>query len=319
MEIKILGGLGEKWGNTYRQGNRVYDSEGLAATLTAEPLGNHDGYSSLYLIKENEMESDRQDRIVARVTPDRSIRFYDSKKGTPISESQFQNPDNIADTILTNGLGKIYELPAILKSERNEYGKEIRKSYEKHKISEKRAAMKQIVPREDGLTNTLTTVQKDNLVLENGFFRQAIETAENGNAEVGDVIDAFNGRINKSGVSPTITTRPEGKKTAILPVVEDNAMSEQKSKKSGYAIRKLTERECWRLMGFTDKDFNKAAGQNSATQLYRQSGNSIVRQVLMAIFLQMGIQGKKRWNQMSVEERQNLVTNSLDFLGEKND
>ena len=169
MEIKILGGLGEKWGNTYRQGNRVYDSEGIAATLTAEPLGNCGGYSSLYLIKENEMESDRQDRIVARVTPDKSIRFYDSKKGTPISESQFQNPDNIADTILTNGLGKIYEkvqLPAILKSERNEYGKEIRKSYEKHKISEKRAAMKQIVPREDGLTNTLTTVQKDNLVIE---------------------------------------------------------------------------------------------------------------------------------------------------------
>ena len=91
------------------------------------------------------------------------------RKEPPISESQFQNPDNIADTILTNGLGKIYEkvqLPAILKSERNEYGKEIRKSYEKHKISEKRAAMKQIVPREDGLTNTLTTVQKDNLVIE---------------------------------------------------------------------------------------------------------------------------------------------------------
>lgn len=317
MEIKILGGLGDKWGTVYRQGNRVYDSDGLAATLTAEPLGNLGGYSSLYLIKENDLESDRQNRIVARVTPDRSIRFYDSEKRTPISESQFQNPDSVADTILTNGLCKIYEkvqLPAVLKSERNEYGKEIRKSYEKHTMSEKIAAMKQIVPREDGLTNTLTTVQKDNLVIENGFFRQALETAEKGNAECGDVIDAFNGKVNKSGVSPTITTRPEGKKTAILPVVEDNSMSEEKSKKPGYAIRKLTEKECWRLMGFTDRDFNKAAGQNSATQLYRQAGNSIVKQVLMALFLQLGIQGKKKWNEMSVEERQKLVNGSLDFI-----
>jgi site-specific DNA-cytosine methylase len=91
-------------------------------------------------------------------------------------------------------------------------------------------------------------------------------------------------------------------------------MSEGKSKKSGYAIRKLTEKECWRLMGFTNRDFTKAASQNSATQLYRQAGNSIVKQVLMAIFLQMGIQGKKKWNEMSVEERQNLVNGSLDFI-----
>ena len=57
-------------------------------------------------------------------------------------------------------------------------------------------------------------------------------------------------------------------------------------------------------MGFSDEDFNKAAKVNSRSQLYRQSGNSIVCQVLMAIFLQLGIQGKPRWNDMSVEERQ---------------
>lgn len=37
--------------------------------------------------------------------------------------------------------------------------------------------------------------------------------------EVGDTIDAFNKKVNKSGVCPTLTTRPEGFKTAILPVV----------------------------------------------------------------------------------------------------
>ena len=54
-----------------------------------------------------------------------------------------------------------------------------------------------------------------------------------------------------------------------------------------YRIRKLTPRECWRLMGYTDTDFDKAEKVNSATQLYKQAGNAIVKQVLMAIFKQM--------------------------------
>jgi DNA (cytosine-5)-methyltransferase 1 len=50
-------------------------------------------------------------------------------------------------------------------------------------------------------------------------------------------------------------------------------------------IRKLTPLECWRLMGFADSDFNKAKSVGiSDTQLYRQAGNSIVVNVLEAIF-----------------------------------
>lgn len=56
---------------------------------------------------------------------------------------------------------------------------------------------------------------------------------------------------------------------------------------NGYRIRKLTPLECWRLMGFTDEDFYKAQAVNSNSQLYKQAGNSIVKQVLMAIFAQM--------------------------------
>lgn len=52
-------------------------------------------------------------------------------------------------------------------------------------------------------------------------------------------------------------------------------------------IRKLTPRECWRLMGFCDSDYDKASSVNSHTQLYKQAGNSIVKQVLMAVFSQM--------------------------------
>ena len=59
------------------------------------------------------------------------------------------------------------------------------------------------------------------------------------------------------------------------------------SKIEKYRIRKLTPKECWRLMGFSDEDFEKAAKVNSNTQLYKQAGNSIVKDVLMAIFRQM--------------------------------
>lgn len=53
-----------------------------------------------------------------------------------------------------------------------------------------------------------------------------------------------------------------------------------------YRIRKLTPRECFRLMGFTDEDFNKIKGISN-TQLYKMAGNSIVVNVLEAIFKQL--------------------------------
>ena len=75
---------------------------------------------------------------------------------------------------------------------------------------------------------------------------------------------------------PTITTRPEGFKTAILPVTKD------------IRIRKLTPRECFRLMGFSDQNFNatKNAGISNS-QLYKQAGNSIVVDVLYYIYVEL--------------------------------
>lgn len=52
----------------------------------------------------------------------------------------------------------------------------------------------------------------------------------------------------------------------------------------GCRIRKLTPKECWRLMGFDDADFDKAKASGvSNSQLYKQAGNSIVVNVLEAI------------------------------------
>lgn len=64
----------------------------------------------------------------------------------------------------------------------------------------------------------------------------------------------------------------------------DKLIEENKVKENDLRIRKLTPKECWRLMGFDDEDFDKASKVNSNTQLYKQAGNSIVVNVLMAIF-----------------------------------
>lgn len=55
----------------------------------------------------------------------------------------------------------------------------------------------------------------------------------------------------------------------------------------GLIIRKLTPKECWRLMGFDDEDYERAAQVNSNTQLYKQAGNSIVVNVLEAILTKL--------------------------------
>ena len=108
------------------------------------------------------------------------------------------------------------------------------------------------------------------------FFKQALETFEKADTKYGDTIDAYNKRVNQSGYSPTITTRPEGFKTAILPVTKD------------IRIRKLTPRECFRLMGFSDQDFDAAKNAGiSNSQLYKQAGNSIVIDVLYYIYVEL--------------------------------
>lgn len=58
--------------------------------------------------------------------------------------------------------------------------------------------------------------------------------------------------------------------------------------KTQYHIRKLTPKECWRLMGFSDDAFEKAKNAGiSNTQLYKQAGNSIVTHVLYYIYVEL--------------------------------
>ena len=73
--------------------------------------------------------------------------------------------------------------------------------------------------------------------------------------------------------------RLDGVTNTLTTVQKDNLIAELRSCR----IRKLTPKECWRLMGFSDEHFEKASQVCSNTQLYRQAGNSIVVNVLEAI------------------------------------
>lgn len=53
------------------------------------------------------------------------------------------------------------------------------------------------------------------------MYEQAFKTVSSNPVNHGDVIQPFNERVVSDGICPTLTTRPEGFKTAILVVVED--------------------------------------------------------------------------------------------------
>ena len=80
--------------------------------------------------------------------------------------------------------------------------------------------------------------------------------------------------LNTNGICRTLSTQSNNLSTKI---------KEQKSLR----IRKLTPRECFRLMGFDDSDFDKVEGNLSNTQLYKQAGNSIVVNVLEEIYKEL--------------------------------
>lgn len=101
------------------------------------------------------------------------------------------------------------------------------------------------------------------------------------------------------GLAPTLSSCNGSGDKAQVCILGDSYNSE-KSKEfqkddyftAAYRIRKLTPKECWRLMGFDDSDFEKAEKVNSKTQLYKQAGNSIVVDVIERILTELLIEEK---------------------------
>lgn len=163
-------------------------------------------------------------------------------------------------------------------------------------------------PKNDGTSNTITTVQKDNLLLVLEPKIKIIGSTnghQSGNVmhhntdlcprltvaghveplkilQIGNLLpdagrkftNPQTGRVyDPQGLSPTINTAQGGQREVKIIEATPEA----------YRIRKLTPRECFRLMDFTDAEFDRIKGVSN-TQLYKQTGNSIVVSVLAAIF-----------------------------------
>lgn len=229
-EIKIGNIYGFDGGNF--AGN-VYDADGICPCLRTFCGGNQQP-----MVKKNNgtgtstMEPICMNSKVDGKQPSLSNRVYDSNGiACACTKSNFFMP-NYTVTAGSNGLCRIEPVIAASRGRnpsdpsermvRTEEGKALRKKYEAHEIRHGYNEYRKAEPREDGVSNSLTSVQKDNLLLE-----------------------------------PQIR------------------------------IRKLTPKECWRLMGFSDGDFERAEKVNSNSQLYKQAGNSIVVDVLMEIFKEM--------------------------------
>lgn len=108
----------------------------------------------------------------------------------------------------------------------------------------------------------------------------------------------MNGKVySDEGICPTLTTnKGEGLKVAIIqksrgfnqggkhdiaPTLSSSSWQENNLLQEGnFRIRKLTPRECWRLQGFPDWAFDRAAEVNSNSQLYKQAGNSVTVNVI---------------------------------------
>ena len=103
-------------------------------------------------------------------------------------------------------------------------------------------------------------------------------------------VDGFNQSIRADQTCFGTITRNAGADLkrngqGIIEIVDEPLALDEQTK--NYRIRKLTPKECGRLMGVRDDDIDKMSVNQSNSSLYHCFGDSIVVDVLMAIFKQM--------------------------------
>lgn len=138
----------------------------------------------------------------------------------------------------------------ILRTMRSDYGKEIRKEYEAGNMDISRHEFLEYGVRDDGISNTIDTVPKDNYL--------AVAVPNEDKTIMVTLHDADGSEIE-------------------VPAVW------YEKYKCYIAIRRLTPRECFRLQGWSDMYFDRAAFVNSDAQLYKQAGNGVTVNVVAAI------------------------------------
>lgn len=170
-------------------------------------------------------------------------------------------PEGIAPTVMENhGAVTVVLESHIMATQRTDYGKRMRRAYESGEIKASRHDFTEMASRMDGISNTLTSVQKDNYSftpLYLGEFR-GLE------AEV-CVVEDFRDEL--------VLGARFGDDVWHLFWVR---------------VRKLTPRECFRLMGVREGNIDRIMGCGVAkSKLYGLAGNSIVVDVLVYIFAEL--------------------------------
>jgi DNA (cytosine-5)-methyltransferase 1 len=127
---------------------------------------------------------------------------------------------------------------------------------------------KQMIQTIKANSNDLGVVVKE----ETTFVENKYQGFYNKNGYVPELFNPYN-EVEITNIAPTMTTQ-SGSMTSSSSVLINNQLR----------IRKLTPRECYRLMGFGDKAFDLAQPNQSNSSLYHQAGDSIVVNVLMGLF-----------------------------------
>ncbi len=197
-----------------QNGRRAKTDEEEMFTLTAQDLhgviiDDTFGYDKEPRVYDEASPTLRQSRQGVKVIEDAVvINTKDFGKNTP---SVGQTPTLLASDYKEPKL--LLEDSAVLRPVRTEYGKAIRKDYEAGNVKEKWANIRQLEPRPDDISNTLTTVLKDNLLLEKQpEIMNVANTNPSGRGMNGNVFHA-------DGLAPTLTTN-KGEGIKILEPTE---------------------------------------------------------------------------------------------------
>lgn len=314
QNTNVIGNLVmDKW---YDLDKRIYDVNTYAPTLATQQGGN----SGPKILENNANREqnlgDSIDNVSIKVN--RLGGLYDDEVGQRQGCSVFDQA-GLAPTITT---GHCFSQPFIIDNNSVKYnGKEVElpvvcasRGRNPNNPNDRTTGNKleqRIEINTDGVSNTLTTFQKDNYVLEKVESENCQNTQlDNGDTnEISYVEKKYQEFYNKNGyipeffnpynsseikdVAPTQTSNCGGtgssssisKLDKVSPVNTDEQITKPSTSSNLLRIRRLTPLECWRLMGFSDDDFCKAKNvPTSDTQLYKQAGNSICVTVLERIF-----------------------------------
>lgn len=154
--IRCIGNIYPNTKNS--QAGRIYDDNGISPTLDVLSGGNK---MPKIIVKESPIEV-----IIAASRGRNPDNPSDRTTGAPTEQRLELNQTGCSNTLTSVQKDNYVIEYNVLTPKRTEYGKAIRKDYELGKISESRHNMTQLEPRTDGVSNTLTTVQKDNYLCE---------------------------------------------------------------------------------------------------------------------------------------------------------